>query len=52
MHLLIELYGLTNGDISMQSLKSYETTLKRTWELQKRMVMLEKKKESAEEQGK
>lgn len=41
-----------NGDISMQSLKSYETTLKRTWELQKRMVMLEKKKESAEEQGK
>ena len=41
-----------NGDISMQSLQSYETKLKRSWELQKRMIMLEKKRESAEEQGK
>lgn len=40
-----------NGDISMQSLQSYETKLKRSWKLQKRMIMLEKKRESEEEQG-
>lgn len=40
-----------NGDISLQSLQTYEANLKRTWELQKRMVMLEKKNEEPEEQG-
>ena len=41
-----------NGDISMQSIKTYESNLKRTWKLQKRIVMLEKKNESSENQGK
>lgn len=41
-----------NGDISMQSIQTYESNLKRTWKLQKRIVMLEKKNESSEDQGK
>ena len=41
-----------NGDISIQSLKTYETDLVRTWKLQKRMVMLEKENETPEKQGK
>lgn len=41
-----------NGDISMQSILSYETKLKRSWKLQQRMVLLEKERESAEKQGK
>ena len=41
-----------HGDISLQSLQTYETNLKRTWKLQKKMVLLEKKDESPETQGK
>lgn len=40
-----------NGDISMQSLQTYESNLERTWKLQKRMILLEKKNDSPEEQG-
>lgn len=40
-----------NGDISMQSIQAYESNLERTWKLQKRMILLEKKNDSPEEQG-
>ena len=36
----------------MQSIQTYESNLKRTWKLQKRIVMLEKKNEPSENQGK
>lgn len=41
-----------NGDISIQSIEKYEFDLIRTWNLQKKIVMLEKMSESSEKQGK
>lgn len=40
------------GDISLHSIKIYEEKLKRCWNLEKRMVLLEKKSDTPEEQGK
>lgn len=41
-----------NGDISFLSMQSYEETLKRSWNLERKMIMIEKKNELPEEQGK
>lgn len=41
-----------NGCISVQNLQTYEEKLKRAWDLQKRMIMLEKKNDSPKDQGK
>ena len=41
-----------NGDISFLSMQSYEETLKRSWNLERKIIMIEKKNELPEEQGK
>lgn len=40
------------GVVSLQSLQSYEERLKRSWKVNKRIVMLERKNDSLEDQGK
>lgn len=41
-----------NGCVSIQNLQTYEEKLKRAWDLQRRMAMLEKKNDSPKDQGK
>lgn len=41
-----------NGDISFLSMQSYEEKLKRSWNLERKIIMIEKKNELPEEQGK
>lgn len=41
-----------NGDISFLSMQSYEEKLKRSWNLERKNIMIEKKNELPEEQGK
>lgn len=41
-----------NGDVSHRSIEKYKGKLKRSWELQKRIVMLGNKLDTPEEQGK
>lgn len=40
-----------NGDVSLQSIQIYEEKLKRSWNLQRNIVMLQNKNDPAEEQG-
>lgn len=41
-----------NGDISFLSMQSYEEKLKRSWNLERKIIMIENKNELPEEQGK
>lgn len=41
-----------NGDISFQSMQTYEEKLIRSWNLERKIIMIEKKNELPEEQGK
>lgn len=40
------------GDVSLYSMKAYEEKLKRSWKLEKRMVLIEMKNDTPEDQGK
>lgn len=40
------------GDVSLYSIQTYEEKLKRSWNLEKRIVLLEKKDDTPEDQGK
>lgn len=40
------------GDVSLYSMKAYEEKLKRSWNLEKKIVLLEKKDDTPEDQGK
>lgn len=41
-----------NGDISWQSIISYEEKLKRIWDIERKIILIEKKGEEPEDQGK
>lgn len=41
-----------NGEISFQSMQTYEEKLKRSWNLERKIIMIERKNELPEEQGK